>query len=256
MIERISGGSYARFVRERLFDPLKMRDSGDLTEDGVIAGLATGYNPGFPPSRLQHPVYVNPDWLVGSGSIYSTAHDLFLFAEAIHQRRPVDLAARTYPYGWGVRQVFGRRLWEQNGRIPLGYTSYLGLYPDDDLVVVVLSSVQVDIVEKLGRDLAAMTLGEAYATPARHKIVNVLPQSLASYAGRYLIAPGVLMTVRAQRDRLSLAGPEGDFMPLEPESERQFYFPALDTVVTFSADSSGRVTGLNWGGKFKAQRVE
>ena len=68
VIEKASGVRYADFLRTQVFEPLAMRNSGDLSVSGLIENLATGYDPGFEPELLQRPVSVDPSWLVGSGS--------------------------------------------------------------------------------------------------------------------------------------------------------------------------------------------
>jgi CubicO group peptidase (beta-lactamase class C family) len=254
VIERVSGQPYRDFLKANIFGPLGMQHTGDLTEAGIIGGLATGYNPGFPPERLQRPVTVDPSWLVGSGSIYSTSADLLRWAEAVQSRQPFRLDLQSDSFGWGKREVAGRPFIEQNGRIPLGYTSYLAVYPSDGLIVVVLSNVQVDIVERLGRDFAAISFGERCDRPTRRKEVPIAPARLADIVGRYSISPDLVLTVRASGGRPSLAGPEGDFLPLYPESENSFYFSALGTRISFLRDSSGKVVALDWGGQFKAEK--
>jgi CubicO group peptidase (beta-lactamase class C family) len=43
LIEKITGGSYEKFVRENIFNPLGMRDSGYDSNSAVIARRAAGY---------------------------------------------------------------------------------------------------------------------------------------------------------------------------------------------------------------------
>lgn len=54
---------------------------------------------------------------------------------------------------------------EQNGRVPIGYSSYVALYSRDDLIVIVLSNIQSEVVEQMGVGLAAISLGEGYENP-------------------------------------------------------------------------------------------
>jgi|SRR6185369_15100653 len=255
IIEKVSGQPYPLYLRRNIFDPLKMSSTGDLSEAGVTDRLATGYDPGFPPARLQRPVTFDPGWLLGCGSIYSTTGDLLRWAEAVRHKTLIHDDRFPATYGWGLRQVFNRRLLEQNGRLPLGYTSFVGLYPDDDLVVITLSNLQVDLAERIGHDLAAAALGVPYARPELRREVPVDPARMAEYAGRYEIAPGFVLAVRADGGRLALAGPEGDYLPLEAESDTRFLFRALYTEITFERDDQGRVSRLDWAGQFKAQRV-
>ena len=257
IIERVSGMSYAEFVERRLFRPLGMTASGVLRDGNVVRDLAIGYDPGFPPSHLQPASPVSATWLEGSGSVYSTATDLYRWIEGIRSHFPVSVDSLPYPYGWGKRTRFGRNILEQNGRVPIGYTSYAGLYPDDDIVVVVLSNIQADVTEQMGTDLGAIALGQPYALPAVRPRPTTRADSTAFgvYAGRYQIAPGFVLTVRAVAQGLLLAGPDGAFLPLDQEGQDHFFFRPLFVPIIFERDTSGSIRGLDWNGQFKAQRL-
>ena len=257
IIELVSRMSYAEFIDRDLFRPLRMDASGELRDGMVVRDLANGYDPGFPPSYLQTAASVSATWLEGSGSVYSTATDLYRWLEGVRSHRPVRVDSLPYPYGWGRRTRFGRTMLEQNGRIPIGYTSYAGLYPDDDIVVVVLSNIQADVTEQMGVDLAAIALGEHYALPAIPSQVTIRPDSAAfvAYAGRYEIAPGFVLTVRAVAQGLLLAGPDGAFLPLDQNGQDRFFFRPLFVPIRFERDTSGTVHGLDWNGQFKAKRL-
>ncbi len=255
VIEKASGARYADFLRTQVFEPLAMRNSGDLGVSGLTENLATGYNPGFEPERLQRPVSVDPSWLVGSGSLYSTVEDLQRFAEAIRKGKLVAMGQERYPYGWGKRKDGEREFWEQNGRIPLGFVSYLSLHPQEDLVVVVLGNVQVDLAERIGHGLTAIALGKPPDALQGYEGVPIGAEVIKGLLGRYQIAPGFVLTVRADGDHLSLAGPEGDFSPLVPETPTRFFYRLLWVPVTFELDSHGHATSLKWAGQFTASRA-
>jgi CubicO group peptidase (beta-lactamase class C family) len=260
IVERVSGMAFAHFLQTQLFEPSGMKSAGDLTDPGRKPKLAPGNDPGFPPSWLQEPTRVASAWLKGSGSVYASADDLLRWAEVFDSGKLVDRTALKHVYGWGPRTRFGRTMFEQSGRVPTGYASYLGIYPDAKVVIVVLSDIQVQVTEKMGTDLAAMVFGESYEVPqlrgsTEHPIrLNVT--DLEEYAGRYQIAPGFVLSIRAEKRGLLLAGPDGSFLPLDTESdERRFFFRPLYVYVTFGLDSLRHVTSLDWNGQFKAARI-
>jgi CubicO group peptidase (beta-lactamase class C family) len=53
LIEKITGGSYEKFVRENIFTPLGMQDSGYDSNSKVIARRAAGYAPGKDGRRMR-----------------------------------------------------------------------------------------------------------------------------------------------------------------------------------------------------------
>ncbi len=256
VIERVSGLRYGEFLRRKLFKPLGMTETGDLSDGSAVPGLATGYDPGFPPAGVQAPPQMSATWLEGSGSLYSTAADLVRWARAIRDDRLFRLKALDYPYGWGKRTWLRRDVIEQDGRIALGYVSHMSIYPKDSVIVVILGNIQSAATDRMRTDLAALAFGEPYQVPELRPSANPGPSLLKQYTGRYQVGPGFVMTVRAEGDDLSLAGPEGDFLPLEPESDSTFFFRALYVPVRFERDAAGAVVDLNWGGQFVCRKIQ
>lgn len=255
LLERVTGLTLDSLSRREILAPLGMSATGSLT-DHPIAHLATGYDAGFPPDGFQPAPCVDISWLFGSASMYSTAGDLLKWAELIGRRsQSVDSMAGPR-FGWGARERFGRHMLEQNGRIPLGFVSYVGIWPADSLVVIALGNVQVDAVERIGLTLAAMALDHAYEAPRSAKAAVALDSAtLTSYAGAYAIAPGFLLDVAARARGLELAGPDGISIPLDTEGRDHFFFRTLYTPITFLRDSSGAVNALRWGTSFVAPRT-
>lgn len=85
MIERLSGQSFYEFVREKVFAPAGMTDSGYFPLDEVTPGRATGYTrrsePGSGPRRAN--LYTLPARGSSAGGGYSTAADLLKFATCL-----------------------------------------------------------------------------------------------------------------------------------------------------------------------------
>jgi CubicO group peptidase (beta-lactamase class C family) len=256
VIERVSGLKYGEFLRRNLFEPLGMTETGELSDGRSVPGLATGYDPGFPPAGVQSPPRMSATWLEGSGSLYSTTADLLRWARAIRDDRLFQLEALDYPYGWGKRTWLGREVFEQDGRIALGYASHISIYPKDSVIVVILGNIQSAVSDRMRTDLAALAFGEPYQVPELRSSANPRPALLQQYTGRYEVGPGFVMTVQAEGHHLSLAGPEGDFLPLEPESDSTFFFRALYVPVRFERDTAGAVVDLNWGGQFVCKKIQ
>ena len=256
VIERVSGLGYGEFMRRNLFEPLGMTETGDLNDGVPVPRLANGYDPGFPPTGVQPPPRMSTTWLEGSGSLYSTTGDLVRWARAIRDDRLFRLKNLDYPYGWGKRMWLGRDAIEQDGRIALGYAAHISIYPKDSVIVVILVNIQSAVTDRMRTDLAALAFGEPYQVPELRSSGNPSPALLKQYTGRYQVGPTFVMTVHAEGRRLSLAGPEGDFLPLEPESDSTFFFRVLYVPVRFERDAAGAVIDLNWGGQFVCKKIQ
>ncbi len=260
VVERASGMPYSRFLRTQIFEPLHLSDTGDLTDGVLVERLAPGYDPGFAPARVQPAAYTSRGWLEGNGAVYSTAGDLSRWVEAIQSDALVHTSRLRYPYGWGKHVRFGRDVLEQNGRIPAGYTAYVGTYPKERVTVIVLGNIQSQAVFQMGPDLAAMVLGERYAIPVVRAgaLTPPAPDSAAldRLAGRYEVFPGFNLTVQATAQGLRLAGPDGALLPLDLEGPGRFFFRPLYVPIAFRTDAAGRTTALLWAGTQECKRIE
>jgi CubicO group peptidase (beta-lactamase class C family) len=224
-----------------------------LVSPALVPQLAIGYNPGFAPELLQPGATVDRSWLEGAGSLYSTVGDLLRWAEAVRQG-----AGPSRGLGWGPRTRFGSvASLEQTARIPIGYASYLAVYPDSGLVVILLSNVQADVVERLGIAIAGRVLNVSVRSPIPTPTITraLSGDSLSRYAGRYEIGPGFTLTVRNDANGLLLAGPDGMFSPLNSTGSGKFFFRPLQAAITFPRDSAGAIVALDWAGQFSGRRV-
>lgn len=109
IVEKVTGKSYATAMREDIFEPLHMNNSGSYYHTQIVPGRATGYD-----YRLGG--YTSSDFrdqsnTMGTGDLYATVDDLFSFHLAITNHtilnktltdemlRPGMPPAR-YGYGW------------------------------------------------------------------------------------------------------------------------------------------------------------
>jgi CubicO group peptidase (beta-lactamase class C family) len=255
VVERASGMAFDSYVRHELIDPLGLSRTGALTAPRRVPGLAPGFDPGPLPEGSMQPVAFDWSWLVGSGSLYSTPRDLLRWTHAVLRDGFVDRRKHRYPYGWALRERHQQRVIEQTGRVPAGYAAKVSYLPEADLAVIVLANLQSEAAFRLADDLESLALGDTIAvTPLRPR-VRLSESHIDSIAGRYEMFPGFVITVRAQHDGAWLAGPDGDFMPLDAENGTQFFFRLLDVPVDFARDSTTGSTVLVWNGRFRAQRL-
>jgi CubicO group peptidase (beta-lactamase class C family) len=152
IIERVSGTTYETFIKENIFIPLNMAHSGYL--EGA-EGLATGYADAYTtqPANFEH-----PSTLFAMGGLFTTVNDLVLWDQALFTDRliPQDLSAKMftpyhsvpdmgritgfgYGYGWFIGDIQHHRAVFHPGRIA-GFSTLNSVFPDDGIVVVVLSN--------------------------------------------------------------------------------------------------------------------
>lgn len=74
IIEKVTGKNYGDLLRERIFDPLGMKDTGLDNDDLVLPKRAEGYRPGSNGLELARSESLTIPW--SAGALYSTTGDL------------------------------------------------------------------------------------------------------------------------------------------------------------------------------------
>jgi CubicO group peptidase (beta-lactamase class C family) len=174
IIERVSGESYATFLHENIFVPLKMKNTGYDTTYPALPQHATGYY-----ANRSKPDSYDPSVLYAAGALYSTVEDLYLWDSALLAGKLVSRQAldamftvhipcpksgpggcllstdQGYGYGWFIGSEPQGKLIYHVGHID-GFFTYNGFYLARHLIVVVLSNWETTNVLKIGLTLASM----------------------------------------------------------------------------------------------------
>jgi CubicO group peptidase (beta-lactamase class C family) len=167
LIEKITGGSYEKFVTENIFTPLGMNDSGYDSNSAVIAHRASGYvhdakgfeNAGFIHMSIPH----------AAGALYSTTEDLLKWEQSLFGGKLLSAASLdkmttpfkdNYACGLRVQTVGGHKVIDHGGRIE-GFNTELAYYPEDKLTVVALANVNGQAPAEIATKLAAIAHGES-----------------------------------------------------------------------------------------------
>ncbi|MBL8271770.1 MAG: beta-lactamase family protein [Steroidobacter sp.] len=179
VIERVSGRSYADFMRDAVFLPLGMtRSSVDLAP-GLETNAATRYDAAGAP--LPH---YDSDSRGGS-NVWASAHDLVTFGmfhlhtplpaqqrilsdasiETMH-RRTAGTDAHGYGIGFEVGDRNGERLIGHSGSMG-GVRTQMMLFPERKLAIVVLSNSNDDLVGETAERIAAKLLPKWPIPPPR-----------------------------------------------------------------------------------------
>ncbi|MES2678761.1 MAG: serine hydrolase domain-containing protein [Bacteroidota bacterium] len=151
LIEKITGSSYSRFLKDELFTPLGMNNTATIKDIDL-----NGNNVTRPYDLRWKPVEFDAsDYVLGDKSIYSTPYDLFLFSEALYQNKIIKYQTQemaytafsreqktsNYGFGWRMKnfndplkkEVYHNGWWH-------GYRSSFHRRLNDTLTVVILSN--------------------------------------------------------------------------------------------------------------------
>jgi hypothetical protein len=95
--------------------------------------------------------------------------------------------------------------------------------------------------------------------PKEHKEVVIDPKLFDGYVGQYQLAPNFVLTITREGDQLYAQATNQPKLPIFPESERDFFYKAVDAQITFETDASGGATSLTLhqnGANMPAKRIQ
>ena len=163
ILENVTQRKYLDFLREELFRPLGMDQTGFNGEQIWQYGdLARGY--GFNEKASNVPSqWPRPSWMIiGTSEVVSNLPDLYHWWKTLHsgslirqetlqlmqQKHSLDKTRRFIEYGYGLkkRKVDEEHLvYYYNGGGEFGQICSLRYYPDDDMNIVLLSNSYTNI---------------------------------------------------------------------------------------------------------------
>ncbi|MSU58446.1 MAG: class A beta-lactamase-related serine hydrolase [Pedosphaera sp.] len=153
IVEVRSGQTFARFLKENIFEPLKMTNT-QAYEQGlsVVPNRAFGHS-------LASNVWVRTDQsltssVLGDGGIYSSLSDLFKWDQSLYKSKLVservlraaftphsksDRAGLSYGYGWFIGEYRGLKEISHNGST-IGFRNRIARFPEKHFTVIILSN--------------------------------------------------------------------------------------------------------------------
>lgn len=170
-VERVSGLTFAEFLRREIFEPAGMRRSVAF-ENGIstVQRRAYGHSPDTTVAHDFHRTDQSmTSSVLGDGGIYSSVRDLLawhriLLSERLVPRATLDEAFTPhvtsddgkvrYGYGWMIEEMNGRKALTHSGST-IGFRNFIIRVPEREFLVVVLMNRADGTAERLARELAA-----------------------------------------------------------------------------------------------------
>ena len=254
ILEKVSGKGYGDLLRERIFEPLGMNDSGLDSDDLILARRAEGYMPG--PKRLMVARSESMSVPFSAGSIYSTTGDLLKWEQGLFGGKLLSadsLKAMTAPgkgnYGLGlmIRNEDGLKIVEHGGGIE-GFNSNLMYAPDKAICVVVLSNVNGMAPAQMGGQLLDVALGRKVVLASERKSEPIAKADLAKFLGVYNLTPAFALTIAEAGDGLTAQGTGQPAIAMMYEGVKdghaRFFIAPVNAEIEFVPDSDGKIVSL------------
>ncbi|MBT8237561.1 MAG: beta-lactamase family protein [Croceitalea sp.] len=254
IIEKISGKTYGAYLKEHIFDPLKMMDSGHGDTNQVITKLAEGYDPkGYDSLKLTE--FIDPELLKGGGSLYSTLADLQSWINSIKNETLLSPASykkflndygNGYGYGISIYSSFDKAVFGHDGRIN-GYIADYLHYREDDITVLILGNIQTGVADFFRRDVAAIVFGQDYKSRAKtERPASNSPTKIQALLGSYSFGPNFKVYVELFDGVVQARANEGGYSELVPLEDGRFFSRMLYSYIDFKADTNGSISKMLW----------
>ncbi|HEY4363921.1 MAG TPA: serine hydrolase [Bryobacteraceae bacterium] len=269
-----AGTDYETLIRTRITGPLNMPDTGIALSPSMQQRMATGHTAMLNPT---------PNWdlptLAGAGALRSSANDMLTFLEAFLRAResdadsPLAAAMKTMlevrrpmaqtpsaqtpaspakgetGLGWIILSPHGREIAAHDGGTG-GFRSWIGYDPSNRTGVVVLSNAATTIG---GFDIGMHLLDRQWPLakiepPQQRTEIQIDPQLLDHYTGRYQMAPELVFEVTRDASHLfgqthapAVSGPK---FQLFAETAKKFFAKVSNSQITFETAPTGSATSL------------
>jgi CubicO group peptidase (beta-lactamase class C family) len=153
VLEQVSGISYEQLLKDRIFKPVGMNDSGYAHSETIIAHRASGYERSS--NGLQNARFYDMSIPFAAGALYSTVGDLLLWDQALYGERllPANLRdllfkpnLENYGFGWGIlvpkpdSPQRGETVLMHGGAI-FGFQSVIERIPKEKELIVLLDNM-------------------------------------------------------------------------------------------------------------------
>ena len=187
IIEKVTGKSYEQVLKEQIFEPLGMKNTGYDHFDTLIPKRATGY-------QKTADGYINAPYLdmsipFAAGSLFSTVEDLYLWDQALYTDSLLNAQFKelmfkpnleNYAYGWTIRKAgFDDKIpvITHNGGIN-GFSTTIIRFPAEKGLIVMLDNTATGgNIDRLSSELAKILYDRPYDMP-KMSLVEALAKTI------------------------------------------------------------------------------
>jgi len=245
-------GGYEARLRERILAPMAMGDTAIALSADQQRRFATGHDA----ELVTVPPWAFTDVLVGAGGLRSSASDMAKFLQSVADPARSPLAAAfklaqtpraSGPPGGRVGLAWyvgvpGADAWVWHNGRTAGFASMVVADPVRGIGVAVLGNAYVS-VDDLALHLMDPTRPLAIPPP-QSVAIRLDPKALDRVVGRYEMAPGVVLFITREGDRVFAQLTGQGRNEIYGASEFEYFLRVVDAQLSFQRDAGGPVTGV------------
>ena len=282
IIEKASGKTYAVFLADNIFKPLKMENTfvyNRRLAPKKIADYAYGYvydanrKKVLPDNDPDNNYVVCLDGIVGDGTVNSTTVDLLkwdraLYTDKLVSKKSLELIftppvlpndeKTNYGFGWMINNSddYGK-IANHSGGWP-GYVTLIERHTDNDKTIIVLQNNENGL--SFINNLRRLLYGKApVIIKDTHTEITLTEAQLKPFIGEYELQPGYNMAITLDNGQLYTQLPGQQKFPIFAEAENTFFLKVVKAQLVFEKDDKGIVTKAilkQNGNELAAQKVK
>lgn len=285
IVARVTDQSFAEYCAKNIFEPLAMTNTLFYDDhEKIVKNRAYSYGQGKDGFSKRVLSYAN----AGATSLFTTVEDLSKWAmnfentkvgndnimKMMHTKGVLNNGEEiTYALGQVINKYKGlNRI--SHGGADAGYRTYLARFPDQKFSVAVFSNLGSFNPGSIALQIADIYLENAINAAKKPekvaekeilktetiagKTVEVSETSLNSYAGRYELQPGFVITISTDDGGLKAQATGQPQFPMTAVAQNKFEFKEAGILITFNKNDQGEIHQLTLnqgGGEFKAPKL-
>ena len=164
ILEKASGKLYAEVLHDYILGPLKMEQTLYDDPRPIIKNRASGYV--RKDGLLVNDKPTDPAGYSAGGLLSSTS-DLLVLNQALRTNTVLSQNSRDrmfspfkneYGFGWKITTTHNRPAYNHTGATN-GFSSHMVAYPNDDVIIIVLSNVENETIRGIAEEIAGIGFG-------------------------------------------------------------------------------------------------
>lgn len=187
ILEEVTGRTYEELLRERIFEPLGMGNSGYDSPQLLLSNRAAGYGKRFDGSYVNTP-YLDMTQPYSAGALYSTVDDLYRWDQSLYTEQILSAESKAqmftpglsdYGYGWVITEEDGVATIEHGGTIN-GFNTLITRNVESQRLIVLLNNTGGAPLDEMADSIRAILDGNEPTMPKQPAAVMLFETYQAS----------------------------------------------------------------------------
>jgi len=181
IIDKVTGRAYEDVLKEKILDPLEMKNTGYDHYETIIPNRAAGYDKTF--DGYENAPYLDMMLPYAAGALYSTVEDLYLWDQALYTEKLLsnkmrellfkshtDRLGTSYGYGWFISKRFFPKSKETvniitHGGGINGFNTLIERMVDDKHLIVLFNNTPGVSLSEMSRAITYILYDKPYQLP-------------------------------------------------------------------------------------------